>query len=125
MTTSPDPYRSFRFPAKVIEHAVWLYHPFSLSLRDVDTIMAARGMVVLYESIREWGLRFGRLFASTLKRRRPKPGDKWHLDKVLLRICGKLHPFGARWISRAVLDILVQSRRSAIVQRTPAGCQRS
>ena len=71
-------------------------------------------MVVSYESIREWGLRFGRLFAHTLKRRRPKPGDKWHLDEVFLRIRGKVH-----YLWRAVdqhgnvLDILVQSRRNA------------
>jgi len=91
MTTSPNPYRGFRFPAEVIEHAVWLYHCFSLSLRDVELILVARGIVVSYESIREWGLRFGRLFANTLKRRRPKPGDKWHLDEVFIRIRGKLH----------------------------------
>ncbi len=114
MTTPPNPYRAFRFPAEVIEHAVWLYHCFSLSLRDVETILAARGVVVSYESIREWGLRFGRLFANTLKRRRPKPGDKWHLDEVFLRSRGKMH-----YLWRAVdqhgnvLDILVQSRRNA------------
>ena len=114
MTTSPNPYRGFRFPAEIIEHAVWLYHCFSLSLRDVETILAARGVVVSYESIREWGLRFGRLFANTLKRSRPKPGDKWHLDEVFLRIQGKTH-----YLWRAVdqhghvLDILVQSRRNA------------
>ncbi len=111
--TSPNPYRGFRFPAEVIQHAVWLYHCFSLSLRDVETILAARGVVVSYESIREWGLRFGRLFANTLKRRRPKPGDKWFLDEVFLRIRGKQH-----YLWRAVdqhghvLDILVQSRRN-------------
>ncbi len=114
MTTSPNPYRGFRFPAEVIEHAVWLYHCFSLSLRDVETILAARGVVVSYESIREWGLRFGRLFANALKRRRPRLGDKWHLDEVFIRIRGKLH-----YLWRAVdqnghvLDILVQSRRNA------------
>ena len=91
MTTCSNPYRGFRFPAEVIEHAVWLYHCFSLSLRDVETILAARGVVVSYESIREWGLRFGRLFANTLRRRRPKPGDKWYLDEMFLRIRGKLH----------------------------------
>ena len=84
MTTAPNPYRCFRYPAEVIQHAVWLYHCFSLSLRDVETILAARGIVVSYESIREWGLRFGRLFANTLKRRRPRPGDKWRLDEVLI-----------------------------------------
>ncbi len=118
MTTSPNPCRGFRFPAEVIEHAVWLYHCFSLSLRDVELILAARGIVVSYESIREWGLRFGRLFANTLKRRRPKPGDKWHLDEVFIRIRGKLH-----YLWRAVdqhghvLDILVQSRRNAKAAR--------
>ena len=60
MTISPNPYRGFRFPPAVIEHAVWLYHCFSLSLRDVELILAGRGIVVSYESIREWGLRFGR-----------------------------------------------------------------
>ncbi|MFL5257163.1 MAG: IS6 family transposase, partial [Rhodopila sp.] len=114
MTTSPNPYRGFRFPAEIIEHAVWLYHCFSLSLRDVELILAARGVVVSYESIREWGLRFGRLFANQLKRRRPRPGDKWFLDEVFIRIRGKLH-----YLWRAVdqdgnvLDILVQSRRNA------------
>jgi putative transposase len=93
MTTAPNPYRGFRFPAEVIEHAVWLYHCFSLSLRDVETILAARGIVVSYESIRDWGLRFGQMFANALKRRRPRPGDKWHMDGVsrthfLERRCG-------------------------------------
>jgi hypothetical protein len=66
MTTSPNPYRGFRFPAELIEHAVWLYHCFSLSLRDVELILAARGVVVSYETIREWAVRFGRLFANGL-----------------------------------------------------------
>ena len=114
MTTSPNPCGSFRFPAEVIEHAVWLCHCFSLSLRDVETILAARGVVVSYETIPERGLRFGRLFADTPKRRRSKPGDKWHLDERFTRNQGKLHHL---W--RAVdqhghmLDILVQSLRSA------------
>jgi putative transposase len=113
MTTSPNPYRGFRFPAEIIGHAVWLYHCFSLSLRDVETILAARGVVVSYESIRDWSLRFGRLFANALKRRRPRPGDKWHLDEVFLRIRGQQY-----YLWRAVdqdghvLDILVQSRRN-------------
>ena len=68
MTISPNPYRGFRFPPAVIEHAVWLYHCFSLSLRDVELILAGRGIVVSYESIREWSLRFGRIFANALKR---------------------------------------------------------
>jgi putative transposase len=78
--TTPDPYRGFRFPAEVIAHAVWLYHCFGLSLREVETILAERGVVVSHESIRAWGLRFGRAFANALKKRRPRPGDKWHLN---------------------------------------------
>ncbi len=114
MTTSPHSYRGFRFPAEVIEHAVWLYHCFSLSLRDVETILATHGVVVSYETVRDWSLRFGRLFANALRRRRPRPGDKWFLDEVFIRVRGKLH-----YLWRAVdqdghvLDILVQSRRSA------------
>ena len=112
--TSPNPYRGFRYPAEVIQHAVWLYHCFSLSLREVELILAARGVIVSDESIRTWGLRFGRLFANTLKRRRPRPGDKWFMDEVFVRTQGKLH-----YLWRAVdqdghvLDVLVQSRRSA------------
>ena len=59
-----NPYRGFRFPREIIQNAVWLYHCFSLSLRDVELILAERGIVVSYESIREWGLRFGRMFAE-------------------------------------------------------------
>lgn len=112
MSLPRNPYCGFRFPAEIIAHAVWLYHCFSLSLRDMELILAARGVTVSYESIRDWGIRFGRQFATTLKRRRPKPGDKWHLDEVFVRIRGKLH-----YLWRAVdqngvvLDILVQKRR--------------
>src|SRR4051794_22857988 len=76
MSTPSNPYRGFRFPAEIINQAVWLYHCFSLSLREVELILAARGIVVSYETIREWGLRFGRTYAKRLKRRRPQPGDK-------------------------------------------------
>jgi len=89
MSSTANSCRGFRYPAEVIEHAVWLYHCFSLSLRDVELILAARGVVVSHESIREWGLRFGRMFANALKRRPPRPGDKWHLDEVFIRIRGK------------------------------------
>ena len=114
MRTTPDPYRGFRFPAEIIAHAVWLYHCFGLSLREVETILAERGVVASHESIRAWGLRFGRAFADALEKRRPRPGDKWHLDEVFIRIGGKLH-----YLWRAVdqhgtvLDVLVQGRRSA------------
>src|SRR6202049_1527263 len=106
--------REYRFPPEVFQHAIRLYHCFSLSLRDVELILAARGIVVSYESIREWGLRFGRIFANALKRRRPQPGDKWYMDEVFIRIRGKQH-----YLWRAVdqdgnvLDILFQRRSSA------------
>jgi putative transposase len=91
MSTTSNPYRGSRFPAEIVNQAVWLYHCFSLSQRDVELILAARRVVVSYETIREWSLRFGRIHAKTLKRRRPKPGDKWFLDEVFVRIRGKLH----------------------------------
>src|SRR5215469_5326425 len=114
MTISSNPYRGFRFPREVIEHAVWLYHCFSLSLRDVELILAARGIVVSYQSIREWGLRFGRIFATMLGQRRPQPGDKWSRDEVFIRIRGKPYDLWRAVDQDAnVLDILVQSRRRA------------
>ena len=74
MTMEPDPYPGIRCPAEVIGHAVWLHHCFSL--HGVETIPAAYGVVVSYGSIRDRSLRFARLFADTLKRGQPKPGDK-------------------------------------------------
>ena len=114
LTTCPNPYRGFRLPVEVIEHTAWLHHCFSLSLRDVGTILAAHGVVASYGSILEWGLRFGRLFAHILKWLRPEPGDRWHLDAMFLRIRGKVHHLW-RTVDRRghMLDILVQSRRSA------------
>jgi len=113
MTLEPASYRRHRFPAEIISHAVWLYHAFSLSLRDVELILAERGIVVTHESIRHWCLKFGADFARRLRRRRPQPGDTWHLDEVFIRIRGMLH-----YLWRAVdqhgvvLDILVQDRRN-------------
>ena len=113
MHTAPALYRRHRFPAEIISHTVWLYFRFALSFRDVEEIMAVRGIVVPYEAIREWCLKFGQTYANELRRRRPRPGDKWHLDEVFIKIRGKEH-----YLWRAedqdgnVLDILVQSRRN-------------
>ena len=76
-------YRRHRFPAEIISHTVWLPFRFALSFRDVEEIMAVRGVVVTYEAIREWCLKFGQTYANELRRRRPRPGDKWHLDEQL------------------------------------------
>jgi putative transposase len=114
MQPPPDPHYRHRFPAEIIGHAVWLYHVFSLSLRDVELILAERGIVVSYETVRRWCMKFGPTFADRLRRRRPRPGDKWYLDEVFIRIQGVQH-----YLWRAVdqdgvvLDILVQARRDA------------
>src|SRR5919199_4008398 len=114
MSTEPATYPGYRFPAEVIQHAVWLYHLFSLSLRDIELILAERGVVVSYESIRRWCLRFGTDFAAKLRKRRPRPGDTWHLDEVYLKINGELsYLWRAVDQHGVVLDILVQGRRNA------------
>ena len=107
-----SPYAGYRFPAKVISQAVWLYFRFPLSLRMVEEMLAARGIIVSHETIRQWALKFGQDFANRIRRRLPCAGDKWHLDEVAIKIAGKNH-----WVWCAVdqegivLDILVQSRR--------------
>src|SRR5215210_4458950 len=112
-TDSSPTYTGYRFPAEIISHAVWLYYRFALSYRDVEELMAARGIIVTYETIRQWCQKFGQHYAKQLRRRRAQTGDKWHLDEVFLKINGKLH-----YLWRAVdqhgnvLDILVQSRRN-------------
>src|ERR1700704_2129052 len=114
MNPPPHPHPRHRFSAEIISHAVWLYHVFSLSLRDVELLLAERGVVVSYETVRRWCRKFGQSFANCLRRRRPRPGDKWHLDEVFIRIQGVQH-----YLWRAVdqdgvvLDILVQPRRDA------------
>jgi putative transposase len=108
-----DPlYRGYRFPAEIISHAVWLYYRFHLSHRDIEDLLAERGIQVSDEAIRLWCRTFGPAFAAGASPRRARAGDKWHLDEVQLKINGKKH-----WLWRAVdqeglvLDILVQPRR--------------
>jgi putative transposase len=112
MRPPPGPYYRHRFPAEIISHAIWLYHVFSLSPRDVELLLAERGVVVSYESIRQWCKKFDQTFASRLRRRRPRPGDKWHMDEVLIRIEGVRHYLWAAVDQDGVvLDILVQPRQ--------------
>jgi putative transposase len=107
-------YKGFRYPVEIISHCVWLYHRFPLSFHEVEEMMLARGVVVSHETIRQWCRKFGQTYANGLRRRRPRPGDKWHLDEVFIKINGKTH-----YLWRAVdqdgtvLDILVTSRRDA------------
>jgi putative transposase len=112
-TPSSALYKGYRFPAEIISHAVWLYYRFSLSYRDVEELMAERGIVVTYETIRQWCQKFGQQYAKELRRRRAQTGDKWHLDEVFLTINGKLHYLWHAVDQHGnVLDILVHSRRN-------------
>jgi transposase-like protein len=80
-----------RFPPEIISHCVWLYFRFALSFRDVEEMLAMRGVVLTYETVREWCLKFGQTYANNLRRRAPQPGDRWHLDEVFLKINGRIH----------------------------------
>ncbi len=113
MSASDLSYAGYRFPPEIIGHAVWLYHRFCLSFRDVEDLLAQRGVRVSYETIRQWCHTFGPAYAKTLRRRRGRLGDTWYLDELFVKIQGR-----RRYLWRAVdqdgdvIDILVQSRRN-------------
>src|SRR6267154_695063 len=89
-TTARDPiYAGYRYPAEIISHAVWLYFRFPLSLRMVEEMLAARGICVTCETVRQWGKKFGKAFADQIRRRAPARGDKWHMDEVVVSIAGE------------------------------------
>ncbi|WP_262265784.1 MULTISPECIES: IS6 family transposase [Microvirga] len=105
-------YKRHRFPPEIIAHAVWLYFRFPLSLRLVEEMLLERGILVSYETVRRWALKFGPDYARRLRRKRPSRRDIWHLDEVVITIAGRKH-----WLWRAVdqngyvLDEMVQPRR--------------
>lgn len=109
----PVSYKRHRFPKDVIRQAVWLYFRFTMSFRDVEDLLAERGIDVSYETIRAWTIKFGRAIASELRRRRTPPTGRWHLDEMVVKIGGR-----RMWMWRAVddegevLDVLVQKRRN-------------
>lgn len=111
--TKPLSFKRYRFPPDVIRHAVWLYFRFTLSLRDVEELLAQRGIEVSREAIRCWVNHFGPLIAANIRRRRTSPTGRWHLDEVVVKIKGR-----RMWLWRAVddegevLDVLVQKRRN-------------
>ncbi len=113
MNTPSNPYTGHRYPPEIIAHAVWVYHRFCLSFRDVEDLLAERGVIVSYESIRQWCLKFGEVFARSLRRRQGRLGDTWFMDEVFITIGGETH-----YLWRAVdqdgdvLDILVQKHRN-------------
>ncbi|WP_417809298.1 IS6 family transposase [Thioclava sp.] len=108
----------FRLPREIISYAAWAYHRFAMSTADVEDLLARRGVIVSRETTRFWVNRFGAHFASCIRRDRPQPNNKWHLDEVVISING-----GKHWLWRAldangdVLDILVQTRRNAKAAR--------
>ena len=115
---TPPRYKRHRFPPEIIAHAVWRYFRFALSYRDAEELLADRGVIVTYESIRPGSRKFGQGYANARRRRRPRPGDKWHLDEVFIRINGTTH-----YLRRAVdqggdvLDILVQAHRDTVAAK--------
>ena len=115
MRTTTKGYCGYRFPRAIISHSVWLYHRFSVSFRDVEELLAKRGIIVSYETIRQWCMKFGPQYARSLRRRQGRLGDVWHLDEVFVNIQGQRH-----YLWRAVdqdgdvIDILVQKHRNAL-----------
>jgi putative transposase len=110
----PTPsYQRHRFPSELISHAVWLYHRFCLSFREVEELLAERGVTVTYETVRQWCQKFGPAYARKLKKQQGRLGDTWHIDEVFVTIQGERH-----YLWRAVgqdgdvIDILVQRRRN-------------
>ena len=105
-------YRRHRFPAEIIQHAIWLYLRFTLSYRDVEELLAERGLDVSYETVRRWVLKFGPLIARKLRQRRPRPSARWHLDEMVVRIAGRrMYLWRAVDYEGEILDMLVQRRR--------------
>jgi putative transposase len=97
-------YKNHRCPVEIISHAVWLYFRFCLSFRDVEELLLERGVIVTYEAIRKWCRKFGQPYANQLRRRRPRPGDKWHMDEVFLTIKGE-HHYLWRAVDGSVTDL--------------------
>jgi putative transposase len=106
-------YARYRFPPEIIDQAIWLYLRFTLSLRDVEDLLAERGVAVSYETVRRWVNHFGPKIAADLRKRRLKPHTTWHLDEVYLKIDGRMvYLWRAVDAEGEVLDVLVQSKRN-------------
>jgi putative transposase len=114
----PLSFKRHRFPPEIVRYAIWLCARFTLSFRDVEELLAERGVDASYETVRRWFLKFGPMVAANIRRSRPRPSDHWHLDEMVISIRGD-----RRWLWRAVdnegevLDFLVQRRRNAKVAR--------
>ena len=103
-------YRRHRFPVSIIQHAIWLYLRFTLSYRDVEDLLAERGLDISYETVRRWVLKFGPLIARKLRQRRSRPSDRWHLDEMVARIAGRrMYLWRAVDHEGEILDMLVSA----------------
>jgi transposase-like protein len=106
-------YKGYRFPPEIIQQSIWLYLRFTLRFRDVEDLLAERGITVSYETVRRWVNHFGPMIAADLRKRRPKPHTTWHLDEAYLRIDGRMvYLWRAVDAEGEVLDVLVQSKRN-------------
>jgi transposase-like protein len=111
---APLCYRRHRFPPEIIQRAIWLYLRFTLSYRDVEDLLAERGLDISYETVRRWVLKFGPAIARRLRQRRRRASDHWHLDEMVVRIAGKrMYLWRAVDHEGEVLDMLVQRRRDS------------
>src|SRR4051812_41143738 len=107
-----DSHTRHQFPAEIIQHGVWLYLRFTLSYRDVEELLAERGVATSYETVRRWVLKFGPLFTRNLRRLRPRPASRWHLDEMVVSIQGRrMYRWRAVDSEGEVLDLLIQSNR--------------
>jgi putative transposase len=124
VSTATPSYRGHRYPVEIINHCLWLYFRFPLSFREVEELMLARGVAVSYETIRRWCAKFGQAYANQLRRRRPRPGDKWHLDEVFIRINGRLRylwrAVDQHWAATRSLTVSSCRRWSLIFSVSPA-----
>ena len=120
MNNHTPSYYGYRHSPEIISHAVWLYHRFCLSFRDVEDLLAERGIMVTYETVRQWCRKFGPEYARRLKRRQGRLGDTWHLDELFVTIQGQRH-FLWRAVDQDgdVIDILVQPRRDRRARNVP------
>ncbi|MBL3671266.1 IS6 family transposase [Streptomyces sp. M2CJ-2] len=118
MDSASPSYQGHRYPAEVISHCVWRCVRFPLGFREAEELMFQRGVLVSHETVRRWCATFGQAYANGLRRRRPRPGDKWHLNEVFVKINGELtYLWRAVDAGGNVLDILVQNRRDTAAAR--------
>ncbi len=122
MNNGPQRYHRHRFPPEIISHAVWLYHRFCLSFRDVEDLLAERGVIVSYEAIRCWCAKFGPMYARRARRRRGQLGDTWFLDEVLVTIQGQRH-YLWRAVDQDGAERISRSMRSRVVAAGGSSCR--